>query len=70
MAKKEIPDPKRMANGKDHRPSLSHAKNHISSSQEILEQNSEKKILQGRLMVVTSTPLPWTGVVLRSVGGG
>lgn len=54
---------------KDHRPSLSHAKNHIYSSQ---VENKTKKPMQvklRRLMVVTSTPLPGTGVVLCSVVG-
>lgn len=54
---------------KDHRPSLSHAKNHMSSSQ-VENQKQETNAGKPRhLVVVASSPLPGTGVVLRSVGG-
>jgi hypothetical protein len=55
---------------KDHRPSLSHAKNHISSSQvENKKQETNAGESHAHLMVVASTPLPGTGVVLRPIVG-
>jgi hypothetical protein len=60
----EKPEPRGWRLEKDHRPSVSRAnKNHISSSRK--QQNRRT----GFLMIVTSSPLPWTGVILGPVSG-